>query len=108
MTSRPPPANPLNEHVGVVASIHTQAENKRDRHQRLVEVVTAELGHPCTIYILLILVLVWGLANAIVAGSGWAPWDAPPFHWLQGILGLYAAVVSTMVLVTQTRQQRHS
>lgn len=34
--------------------------------------------------------------------------NAPPFFWLQGAVGLYAAMVSTTGLITQTRQQQHA
>jgi uncharacterized membrane protein len=99
---------PLNEHVGVIASIHAHAEKRLGAHQRLIERVTAELGRPGTIYLLLGFVLAWALGNAVAACIGRTPWDGPPFVWLQGAVTLYAALISTMVLITQTRQQRHT
>src|ERR1700690_3716308 len=101
-------AEPLNEHVGVIASIHAHAEKRLSAHQRLVERVTSWLGRPRTIYLLLGVVLAWALGNAVAGRMGRASWDGPPFFWLQGAVALYAALVSTMVLITQTRQQRHT
>ncbi len=87
--------------------MHLNAEQKLGRHQRLIEKLTSLVGRPRTIYGLLCLSLAWGVANAALAGMGRTPWDAPPFFWLQGALGLYAALVSTMVLTTQNRHQKH-
>ncbi len=98
----------LNEHGVAIASIHAHSKDTLGAHQRLIEKITGELGRPPTIYLLLSIVLVWAVLNAIVVAMGKTPWDAPPFLWLQGAVGLYAAVISTMVLTTQTRQQRHS
>lgn len=66
------------------------------------------MGRPRSIYLLLGLSAAWIVVNALMPLWGRAPWDAPPFHWLQGALGLYAAVTATMVLTTQQRQQAHS
>lgn len=93
------------EHVRTVASIHAEAENRIGTHQRLIETFTAKLGRPRTIYCLLAFVLTWGLWNS---ARGPHAWDPPPFFWLQGFVGVYAAVISTIVLVTQTRQQKHA
>jgi uncharacterized membrane protein len=101
-------ADPHDEHVHAVASIHAQAEDGLGSHQRRIERFAAQLGRPRTIYILLGVVLVWGGSNAIAMAIGRHAWDAPPFFWLQGAVSLYAAVIGTVVLTTQTRQQRHA
>jgi uncharacterized membrane protein len=98
----------VNDQGVAVASIHAHSKDHLGVHQRLIEKITAKLGRPPTIYLLLAIVLAWMLLNAFLLAAGRSPWDAPPFLWLQGAVGLYAAVISTMVLTTQTRQQRHS
>lgn len=106
-----PPGSPpeaTDEHIGALRSIHAQAESNLGTHQRLIERSTAVLGRPRTVYMLLVVVLSWGLGNAASYVLGYAAWDAPPFFWLQGAIGLYAAVVGTTVLITQTRQQQHA
>lgn len=87
--------------------MHAHGESKLDTHQRRVERINALVGRPRTLYLLLGISVGWGLANAIAASTGYAPWDEPPFFWLQGAMGLYAALVSTMVLTTQNRHQKH-
>lgn len=34
--------------------------------------------------------------------------DPPPFSWLQGVIGLGALLMTTMVLITQNRQEKHT
>lgn len=36
--------------------------------------------------------------------SGKAPWDEPPFAWLQGALGLLALYITILILTTQRRE----
>ncbi len=87
-----------------VASLHARTQKAVNRHQRLMERVTAQVGRPRTIYVLGLVTATWIAANSLAA----APVDPPPFFWLQGALCLYAAIVTTTVLTTQNRQQRHA
>jgi uncharacterized membrane protein len=87
-----------------VASLHARAQKTLDRHQRFLERVTAQVGRPRTIYVLVVVAATWIVGNLIAR----APLDPPPFFWLQGALCLYAAFVTTAVLTTQNRQQRHA
>ena len=48
------------------------------------------------------------LYNGAASQRGWPEFDAPPFFWLQGFIGFYAAVVTTMVLAIQNRQSREA
>ncbi len=92
----------------MIRTMRAQARQGIGTHQRLIERFTGALGRPRTIYVLLVLAGVWAIGNAVAAPAGPAghAWDDPPYFWLQGALGLYAAIMSTLVLITQTRQQR--
>ena len=93
--------------IEAVLSLHEKTERSIDDHQRFVERVVARIGRPRTIYTLLVAVVVSGLGNeAMPLLFGRRPLDEPPFFWLQGILALYAALVTTMVLTTQNRSQK--
>jgi len=93
--------------IETVLSLHEKTERSLDDHQRFVERVVARIGRPRTIYTLFVAVVVWGLVNeAMPRLFGRRPFDEPPFFWLQGILALYAALVTTMVLTTQNRSQK--
>lgn len=90
--------------VETVASLHSRAQKTLGRHQRFMERVTAHVGRPRTIYLLCLVAAAWIAANVATP----TPIDPPPFYWLQGALCLYAALVTTIVVTTQNRQQRHA
>ena len=108
MRKRSTQREPAQDHAVAIASIHAQSEQKVGTHQRHIERLSAQVGRPITIYLLLVAVGAWVLVNSALASVGRAPLDPPPYFWLQGLLGLYAALVSTVVLTTQTRQQKHA
>jgi len=81
-----------------------QAEQKIGRHQRLIEALTRQLGRPRFYYFVLAFVALWIGGNLAARFFGRMPWDAPPFFWLQGLIGLSALLMTTIVLITQNRQ----
>ncbi len=90
--------------VGAIASLHVQAEQRVGRHQRLIETLTKQLGRPRFYYFVLGFVALWVGANLAARWLGRTPWDAPPFYWLQGLVGLSALLMTIIVLITQNRQ----
>jgi len=92
------------EELDTVASLHERAQQRLGSHQRLMETITAEVGRPRTIYVLLVITCAWVAINVVMD----KPIDPPPFSWLQCAFCLYAALVATMVVTTQNRQQRHA
>jgi uncharacterized membrane protein len=92
------------DNVETVADLHSRAQSELNSHQRLMERATSQVGRPRTIYLLCVAVVSWIVLNSVSR----SPVDAPPFEWLQGVLALYAALMTTIVLATQNRQQRHA
>jgi uncharacterized membrane protein len=74
------------------------------RHQRAVEVFTATLGRPRTLYAILLIVVAWASLNLTLQH----PFDPPPFFWLQGAVGLAAMLTATLILITQNRQTQEA
>jgi len=101
-------ADPLSQHVAhtveTVASVHSRVAGHVTRHQRAIDVFTAALGRPRTLYIIIGLVGGWCLGNSLLA----SPIDRPPFFWLQGSMGLSAILMATVILITQNRQTREA
>ncbi len=102
-----PPRELIAVNAKAIASMRARAEESIDRHQRLVERVTASLGRPAALYVVLACVAVWIAVNLGLMATGRAPIDAPPFFWLQGCVTLGALLTALMVLTTQNRQKRH-
>jgi uncharacterized membrane protein len=95
--------------VESVASIRARAEQRLDRHQRMMEVLTAALGRPRTVYVTLLIVVGWVAFNLLTPKLlGWQRIDPPPFFWLQGMVALSALLMTTLVLITANRQTRNA
>jgi uncharacterized membrane protein len=98
----------LNENVEALTSLRARAELGVSRQQRLIERVTAQLGRPRSLYVILVLAAAWVGFNLLASSLGARPFDPPPFSCLQGLVGLAALLMTTTVLTTQNRQTRHA
>lgn len=99
----------MTQEVESVASIRARAEKRLDKHQRMMEVLTAALGRPRTVYATLSMVVGWVVFNGVAAKLlGWRGIDPPPFFWLQGAVALCALLMTTLVLITANRQTRNA
>lgn len=96
--------DPIAQNIEVIANLHIKTERKVGRTQRAIERVTAFLGRPRFLAFILVFVLLWILANDLANRLGYNTFDPPPFYWLQGMVGLGALLMTTMVLITQNRQ----
>jgi uncharacterized membrane protein len=95
--------------VESVASIRERAEQRLNRHQRMMEILTAALGRPRTVYVTLSIVVGWVAFNLVTPRLlGWQRIDPPPFFWLQGMVALSALLMTTLVLITANRQTRNA
>ena len=77
-------------------------------HQRGIERITAALGRPRSIYVVLTVVALWVGFNAFAGALGVRPPDPPPCDELQAVVGLAALLMTIMVLTTQNRQSKHA
>jgi uncharacterized membrane protein len=86
-----------------IVELHARAEQARGRPQRAIERFTHTVGQPTTLFAILAFVACWIGYHSLKRS-----FDPPPFFWLQGVVGLFALVVATMVLITQNRQSKHA
>ncbi len=100
----PPLADPIHQNIDAVVAMHAAGERLVDPHQRGVESLTAWLGRPQFFYGILVGVSLWMLANSLAPLLGVRRIDDPPFFWMQGLLGLFGLLMTTVVLITQNRQ----
>jgi uncharacterized membrane protein len=96
------------EHAETIAAIRARADHQVTGSQRAVERLTANIGRPSTIGLLALLIVAWIVWNSVNQATHEHVVDPPPFFWLQGAVALYAALVTTFVLVTQNREKRHA
>jgi len=91
---------PVRQKVEAIADVHRAAERQVTRPQRVIEVLVVQLGQPRALYWLLALVAAWLVVNGLLPRLRW---DPPPFHFLQGLLGLLSVTTTAVVLITQHR-----
>ncbi len=96
----------IQENIDAVQRMREESEREVGTHQRVIERGARALARPRTLYVLIFTVAGWVGLNLSLMATGRAPIDAPPFFWTQGAIALYAALVSTMVLIAQARQDR--
>src|SRR5882672_2464043 len=101
----PEPAKQHVQNVETIASLLARSEEQVNSHQRGIERVTAVIGRPATVYVFVLIIVVWTTSNAVMTAAG-RPLDPPPFFWLQGAIGFLALMMSTVVLTTQNRLAR--
>lgn len=96
--------NLIEDNIAVNEILQRQAEESLTRLHRPIEQIGALVGRPVFVASFLTLCLLWMLGNLAVKWGGSAPWDEPPFYWMQGMFGLLGLLVATTVLVAQARQ----
>jgi uncharacterized membrane protein len=101
-------APPIAQNVETIASLRDRAEEDLSAHQRGIEWITAALGQPRSIYVIVLLVAGWVALNVGASRIGLSPPDPLPCSDLQGFIGLTALLMTTMVLTTQNRQSKHA
>ncbi|HEY5001957.1 MAG TPA: DUF1003 domain-containing protein [Ktedonobacteraceae bacterium] len=94
----------IDQDIDSLVSIRMRAEEDVNQHQRRIEKITASLGQPHFLYFILSFVLLWIVANLVLTVTSMHPFDPPPFYWLEGLVGLSALLMTTVVLITQNRQ----
>ncbi|HEX3775949.1 MAG TPA: DUF1003 domain-containing protein [Polyangiaceae bacterium] len=96
----------VSENIDAVLALRARSEKRLRRDQRAVEAATGVIGRPLTLYVLFGAVALWVGYNLSPSANGGHPFDPPPFFWLQGVIALYAAVMTTIILTTQNRQNK--
>ncbi len=100
------PAEPIRQNIETVAELHKHTERRVSPQQRAIEKVTAFLGRPRFLFLILIFVAIWMLINVLLVKLGNQNFDPAPYLWLEGVLSLGAVLMSTVVLITQKRQDK--
>lgn len=98
--------NILDRDIETIVELRLTAERKVSRHQRIIERATNNIGRPQSFYLILLFVLLWIMLSSFHTYIALPSFDAPPFYWLQGLIGLSALLMTTAVLITQNRQAK--
>ena len=93
----------ISQNTDAVLEFYSREEQKISRSQRALERFSGFIGQPVFLGIILLFVVAWIVANVVLRQLGMAEFDAAPYFWLQGIVGLSALMTATVVLTKQNR-----
>ena len=93
----------IGQNIAAVHDFYSREEQQRSASQRHAESIGGFVGRPAFLVVILLFVSVWIGVNLALMAWGKAPFDEPPFIWLQGLTGLAALLTTTVVLIKQNR-----
>jgi uncharacterized membrane protein len=99
-----PLPDPIGQSIEAITALHTQEAHNVPTHQRLLEQIAEFFGRPAFLYCALLGLTVWIFGDAI-NGAEVLPVRFPTFQWIDQGLDAAALLISTGVLVRQTRQE---
>jgi uncharacterized membrane protein len=99
-------SDPIAQNIADVVYLENRELERLTAAQRWVEAVSRKIARPAYLIALLIFVMAWIVLNLKAQALRLAPFDPPPFHWLQGLLTLTALLTTTTVLIGQGRQSK--
>lgn len=94
----------IHESIEAISDLRVRAERKQTAHQRGIERLTHGLGRPAFLYVIVTCATAWIGVNLVLRALGRAPFDPPPFFWLQGLSTICALFIAALVLITQNHQ----
>jgi uncharacterized membrane protein len=99
-----PLPDPVAQNIETIAALHAQQTRQISTQQRIVEQVAEFFGRPIFLYCMLIGIAIWILGGAINRLEI-LPIELPTFRWLEHGLDTASLLISTGVLIRQTRQE---
>lgn len=99
-----PLPDPISENVEAIAALQNREVRDLPLHQRLLESVARFFSKPIFMYCLLIGLALW-IVGGLLDQAGYLPFDWPVFSWSGQGLDAAALLISTGVLVRQSRQE---
>lgn len=97
-----PLPDPIAKNIEAISLLHTQEVRDIPAHQRILEAIATFFGRPTFMYSLLVILAIWIFSSFF---DRFLPFNLPLFSWSDQGLDAAALVISTGVLVRQTRQE---
>jgi uncharacterized membrane protein len=96
----------IGQNLGAVHDFYTREEHKRSAAQRRAESIGGFVGRPAFLVVILVFTSTWIGVNLALPALAMTPFDAAPFHLLQGVIALAALLSTTVVLIKQNRMAK--
>lgn len=95
--------DPIAKNIETISSLRIQESSNVTNHQQILESVAIFFGQPIFLYLLLFLFAIWISDNFLAT---LVPFDLPKFRWTDDGLDAASLIISTGVLIRQTRQEK--
>lgn len=92
--------------VQAIAKLHAEHHERASPMEKMIERLTARAGRPGFIGFLTALAFAWIALNVMLKAMGRPAIDEPPFFWMQSVTGLAALYMTTLILITQRRENQ--
>jgi uncharacterized membrane protein len=96
----------ISQNVESVLALYRRESQLMTSSQHRLADVGQVIGRPLFLIGVLVFVALWITLNSAAAILHFAPFDPPPFAWLDGILTFTALCTTTIVLIAQNRQAK--
>ena len=94
----------IEDTIKAIARFHAEHSERATEFEKLIARTTAFAARPRFIAMLSSIVVFWALLNSLLSLLGFQALDSAPFFWLQGVVGLMALYMTTLILATQRRE----
>lgn len=94
----------IEDTVAAIVRLHADHYDAATPLQRRMDRWRARAADPRFVALVVIAAAVWIALNLSLSATGHKPLDEPPFFWLQGVIGLGALCMTSLVLTTQKRE----
>ena len=85
-------------------ALHNAEIQAMTRHQRAVENMVAVITYPACLFVFVAAIFLWVGFNLGLKTYGSEPLDRPPFGWLQTGVTVLAFLMTSIIVITQSRQ----
>jgi len=101
-----PLSAPISQNIESIVAFHEKEDHQIGSAERRLARLSALIGRPVYLAGGVALVVGWVLWNAMAGSLGFKPFDPAPFPELEGLVTLAAWLTTTVVLNSQSRNER--
>ncbi|HEY8023436.1 MAG TPA: DUF1003 domain-containing protein [Burkholderiaceae bacterium] len=94
----------LMENVEAIVALDAREAHQMHPLQKLLDALGHSLEQPLFVALIALFVAAWIVVNLFAGRVGITAFDAPPFPWLQGVIGVASFVTMVLVLIKQNRK----
>ena len=101
-----PAIDPIGSNIENILAFYSREDKLTTRSQKMLGAIIDSLGNPFWLGAILLFIVIWIFSNLFLSKLGWVPFDSPPLHWLQGLIGLGALLLMMVILIKQNRHDK--